>query len=247
MLVAVLSVPFYVVGALSPTVRVGAVDMPASAAMFVVPLVAAVVLVWRDAGRAGVVALLAGVVDRPAGRARWYAVAVALPVVVGAGVVLAGAVPVGLATSLVVLPLVFGASVVAAAFEEVGWTGYAADPLRRRFGVVGAGVVLGVFWGVWHLLPLVQAGHGAVWIGGWFVGTVAARVVMVGLRAVTGGVSAAVLMHAMLNVTAAYVPGYDAAVVPVVSGVLTVVAAVVVVWVVSRSRSRAGVGGGGGG
>ncbi|MEV0592009.1 CPBP family intramembrane glutamic endopeptidase [Nonomuraea cavernae] len=229
-LVTVLSVPFYVLGAVSPTIRIGAIVLPASATMFVLPVLAAVVLAYRDGGRAAVMALLARVIDRPAARARWYVTAVLLPVVVGALAWtfgwLAGEVGSVLPTPPAVLPLLFAAAVAGAACEELGWTGYATDPLQRRFGTVRAGLLLGTFWGVWHLIPLLQAGHGPAWLSGWFLGTVAARLILVGLRNATGGVSAAILMHAMINVTAAYIPDYDEAIAPVLSAVLTVGAAV---------------------
>ncbi len=35
--------------------------------------------------------------------------------------------------------------------EEFGWRGYSLDPLLKRLGVVGASLVLGVIWCVWHL------------------------------------------------------------------------------------------------
>ncbi|WP_433225835.1 CPBP family intramembrane glutamic endopeptidase [Microtetraspora malaysiensis] len=229
-LVSALSVPFYVLGAVSPTVRIGAMDLPASATMFVLPVLAAAILAYRDGGPAAVTALLARVVDRPAGRARWYVAAALLPAAIGAlswtfGW-LAGEAGSVLPTSPAALPLVFAAAVVSAACEELGWTGYATDPIQRRFGTVGAGLLLGAFWAVWHVIPLLQAGHGAAWIGGWFLGTVALRVIIVGLHNATGGVSGAILMHAMGNVTAAYIPDYDDSVAPLMSALFTVVAAV---------------------
>ncbi|RBQ21944.1 CPBP family intramembrane metalloprotease [Spongiactinospora rosea] len=228
-LVAGLSVPFYVLGAVSPVVRVGAIALPASAAMFVLPALAAVILTCRDGGRAAVTAFLARVIDRPPGRARWYVAATLLPAAIGTLTWtfgrLAGDIGSVLPESLVALPLILAAALVAAACEELGWTGYATDPLQCRYGTAGAGLLLGVFWAVWHLVPLLQAGRGAAWIGGWFLGTVAARMILVGLRNATAGVSAAILMHAMLNVTAAYTPGYDEPVAPLLSALLTVVAA----------------------
>ncbi|MFC4013286.1 CPBP family intramembrane glutamic endopeptidase [Nonomuraea purpurea] len=248
-LVTALSVPFYVLGAVSPTVRIGAIDLPASATMFVLPVLAAAILAYRDGGRAAVTALLARVVDRPAGRVRWYVAAALLPAAIGAlswtfGW-LAGEVGSVLPTSSAALPLLFAAAVVAAACEELGWTGYASDPIQRRFGTVRGGLLLGAFCGVWHLIPLLQAGHGAAWIGGWFLGTVAGRVIIVGLRNATGGVSAAILMHAMVNVTAAYIPDYDDPVAPLMSSSLTAVAAVGILFLGScRARSaRTGSGG----
>ncbi len=35
--------------------------------------------------------------------------------------------------------------------EEFGWRGYALDKLFVRFGFVGASMILGFIWGIWHL------------------------------------------------------------------------------------------------
>jgi hypothetical protein len=35
--------------------------------------------------------------------------------------------------------------------EEIGWTGYATEPLQKRYGVFGAGLIIGVVWAPWHV------------------------------------------------------------------------------------------------
>jgi membrane protease YdiL (CAAX protease family) len=243
--VAVVSVPFFVVGALCAGVRVGAMRLPASAVMFVVPVVAACGLVWRDDGVAGVVGLLGRVVDRPSAGWGWYVVAVVVAPVIGVvswGVlgVADGTFP-GLPLSFAAVPGLVVLFVVAAACEELGWTVYATDALQARFGLVRAGLGLGVFWAVWHVIPLWQAGHPVGWIGGWFVGTVAVRVLIVWLHDRSGGsAGVAILLHAMVNVTAAYTPGLDRAVSTIVTGVVTAGLALAVLWVPAGDRSRRG-------
>ena len=41
-------------------------------------------------------------------------------------------------------------------FEELGWTGFAIPELRKRYGVLAVGLILGLFWGAWHF-PLFSA------------------------------------------------------------------------------------------
>jgi len=46
---------------------------------------------------------------------------------------------------------------VSALAEEIGWTGYATEPLMHRWGIVSASLLLGLVWSVWHFIPLLQA------------------------------------------------------------------------------------------
>ena len=139
-----------------------------------------------------------------------------------------GQVSTALPLSLVAAPIVCVVFAFSATCEELGWTGYATDPLQQRFGELATGLGLGGYWALWHLIPLLQAGHPLWWIVGGFCGTVAARVLIVTLHNRTGhGVSAAIVLHTMLNVTSAYTPGLDQAVSTIITGVLTAAAAIV--------------------
>jgi membrane protease YdiL (CAAX protease family) len=119
---------------------------------------------------------------------------------------------------------------VAAFGEELGWSGYAIDPLQERWQALPAAVVVGVVWAVWHWVPLVQADRPAAWIGWWALNTVALRILIVWIYNNTGqSVFAAALFHAMSNVsTITFAEFYD----PRLTGPIIAVAAaiVTVVW-----------------
>ncbi|MEZ4712950.1 MAG: type II CAAX endopeptidase family protein [Caldilineaceae bacterium] len=46
---------------------------------------------------------------------------------------------------------------VVALCEEIGWTGFAIPQLRRRYGVVATGLIVGVLWGAWHFPPFWES------------------------------------------------------------------------------------------
>jgi len=50
---------------------------------------------------------------------------------------------------------------IAALCEEAGWTVYLTPLLPSRAGVLGTGMLIGTIWGLWHVIPYIQAGHSA--------------------------------------------------------------------------------------
>jgi membrane protease YdiL (CAAX protease family) len=48
-------------------------------------------------------------------------------------------------------PGLFAMFFIGAVPEEIGWTGYATEPLQKRYGVLGAGLIIGVFCALWHV------------------------------------------------------------------------------------------------
>ncbi|MEV4079416.1 CPBP family intramembrane glutamic endopeptidase [Nonomuraea fuscirosea] len=240
-LVSVLAIPFWVAAAMVDVTDRTPIGLPLSALMFVCPVIAAGILTYRHGGRPELVRLLKRAVDYFDERRGWYLFAIVVTPAIALmsyGVAwLMGLVHYSkLPTPLAAVPVVFLAFLLAAAFEELGWAGYATDPLRRRFGVLGAGLILGAFWGAWHLLPLIQAHHGPLWIMGWFVGTLGLRTIVVWLFYKTGkSVLSAMLIHAMANVCAAAIPDYTMTHSVLISGVLT---AIVAAAVTLRARSH---------
>jgi membrane protease YdiL (CAAX protease family) len=201
----VLSVPFWAIGALSG--RQLTADLPVSSFIWVCPGIAAALLVYREDGGAGVRALLRRAFDwtriPPPG---WLVAIVLLPpgVYTLTYVVMRAQ---GLPLPVVQFSLLaalgwFLGFFVAGEAEELGWSGYALDPLQARWGALGAGLLLGLIWVVFHAVPLVQHGRAPVWIAWWALSTVAFRVLVVWIYNNTGqSVFAAALFHALTNLS----------------------------------------------
>jgi membrane protease YdiL (CAAX protease family) len=100
-----------------------------------------------------------------------------------------------------------GVGLLVAAFEEVGWTGFATPRFLSRRGVVATGLIIGVLWGLWHL-PLFAGNAGssgtippvllvAVLLFGWLPPY---RVLMVWAYDRTQSVLIVMLMHIVIVV-----------------------------------------------
>lgn len=135
-------------------------------AMFVGPSLAGLVLTGLVGGRTGFRELWVQLIRWRVG-ARWYAIAIlTAPVLILAILLVLSTispdfVPL-LYTSndkafLVVYPIVAG--VMTALFEELGWTGFAtATLLRRRHGVLGTGLAVGLAYASWNFLVVAWSG-----------------------------------------------------------------------------------------
>jgi membrane protease YdiL (CAAX protease family) len=107
------------------------------------------------------------------------------------------------------LAMGISAGLAAGMFEELGWTGFAIPRLRLRFGDFTTAVVVGFFWGLWHLpVNVVASGtpEGTLsvptLIGSliFSIGILSAyRVLMVWVWDHTGSLLIAMLMHASLT------------------------------------------------
>lgn len=107
--------------------------------------------------------------------------------------------------------LLFALAVALAAglVEEMGWTGFAVPELRRRYGVVTTGLIVGMMWSAWHVLVVVW-GIGSragsiplalfVLLDGFAV-LPAFRVFMVWVYDRTGSLPIAMVMHVGLTVS----------------------------------------------
>lgn len=123
------------------------------------PAIAAFILILHDGGWAGLRRFLSRILlwrCHPA----WYGFLVALPLMFYAGSAVKG--------NLFTDPLPFTSgtallSAIAMTFilgpvEELGWRGLALPILQRRLAPIGAALLLGVVWGVWHLPAFLLSG-----------------------------------------------------------------------------------------
>lgn len=86
--------------------------------------------------------------------------------------------------------------------EEFGWRGVALPLLQRRLAPVWAGVVLGLFWGIWHLPAFLLGGtpQSAWSFTPFLLGAVSLSVILTPLfNASRGSILLAALFHFQMN------------------------------------------------
>jgi len=238
LLVFLLSIPFYLLGAAGGRLPI-ATFLPVSALAAFIPMIAALVIVYRQSGGDGAKEFLGRAFDfRRIKGVGWILVTLLLmPLVLileygvhsFSGAALPDAQLFSIAEGLAFFLMFF----VGAIGEELGWQGYAFAGLRERWSALGAALILGAIWALWHVIPYAEMGRGGEWIIWQCLSTIALRVILVWLFVNAGqSVFIAVLFHTMINIAWGLFPNYGSSYDPFVMFVILalVAGATVAVW-----------------
>ncbi|MCP4164317.1 MAG: CPBP family intramembrane metalloprotease [Chloroflexi bacterium] len=182
------------------------------------PTIAAFILVGRESGRAGVSRLLRRAFQTGFGKGWWLPTLLLMPVIglLTAGILLllgertpdwsAPTLLTALGTAVFIL-------LIGGGLEEFGWRGYALDRMQTGKNAVVASLVLGFFWGMWHLpLFFIESStqyRGAIPLWEFVLQIMVLSVLFTWLYNNTqGSLLVAILFHTIGNTTAALLPPY---------------------------------------
>jgi membrane protease YdiL (CAAX protease family) len=112
--------------------------------------------------------------------------------------------------------------------------------MQEQWSALTTSIILGLVWAMWHFVPLIQMDRTLIWIAWWALGSISIRILTVWLYNNTGrSLFAAIVFHAMFNVSYAVFPIYGSHWDPAVAGVITAIAAVIVTFLWgSRTLAR---------
>ncbi len=205
LLLLVLSLPFYALGVAGDRLPI-ATFLPVNALMTFLPMLAALILVYRQSGVEGAKTFLSRALDyRRVKGVGWVLAALLLmPMVflLAYGVLrLEGrSLP-----DLELFPIIKIAGFafmffVGAIGEELGWQGYAYARLKNGRSALAAALIIGVVWALWHVIPFLEMGRSVEWTLWQCLGAIALRVIIVWLFENAGqSVFIAVLFHMTIN------------------------------------------------
>ena len=168
------------------------------------PVSAALILRYREEGTTGIVGLLRRSFDWKRIQPRtWY-----FPILLTWPFIVSIQYGVGVLNGLHVssphipgwMPLIVVLSFVAALGEELGWMGYAFEPMQARLGALGASIALGIIWASIHVPYFVPSGAPSAWIIWQLIYIAATRVVFAWVYDNTrNSVFAIAVMHTLFN------------------------------------------------
>ena len=168
------------------------------------PAATALILAYWKNRAAGVIELLRRSFDYKRIKSRiWYVPIFLLwpcIVLIQCGLALVSGVPVSSPHFSPWMPLVIVILFIAALCEELGWMGYAFEPMQERFGALAASILLGIIWAVIHIPLFAPSGASPLWIMWQLIYIVATRVLFVWVYNNTGkSLFAVAIMHTLFN------------------------------------------------
>jgi len=177
-----LSIPFWAIVALAHAHVIPDLQM-LNATWSLTPMMAALILVYRENKTTGVKELLKRSFDFRRIKAKaWYLpIFLLYPFIVFVQYALAlmSGLPVPTPHFTILLPLSFIGFFFGVLGEELGWTGYALDPMQEKWSALKAGILLGIMWASFHAPVWIFTGQSFSWVAWQWIYVVASRVLFV--------------------------------------------------------------------
>jgi membrane protease YdiL (CAAX protease family) len=169
-----------------------------------IPMLVALILVYREKGTADAVELLKSPFDFKRIKSRkWYLpILLVMPFTVLAqyGLALLFGLPVSSPYFPGWWPLLFAIMFVAAIGEELGLMGYVFEPLQERLGALNASILLGIIQASYHIPLFTSSGMSSDWIMWQLIYIAATRVLYAWIYNNAGkSIFTVVMMHTLFN------------------------------------------------
>ena len=237
LLTFIISVPFWLIAAVTEKFLPKEMPInPIGILMAFCPIIAALILTFRKNGLDSAKELLKRSFDyKRIKRKIWYVpIFFLMPVIMilayGLMNLMGVSIP-DLPFPVVMAPIFFLVYFIFALGEEVGWMGYAIDPMQDRWNALKASIILGIVWSIWHIVLFIQMHQPTIWIAGQCINLAVTRILIVWLYNNTGkSVFATILFHAMYNVGTFLFPNYGSIYGPFIACIVVTVTAVIVTF-----------------
>ena len=125
--------------------------------------------------------------------------------------------------------------------EQIGWTAIMTDLLLKRYTVIVAGLIVGITWAAWHIIPFIQTHNTAMWIFWQCLYTIIYRVLLTKVYMLTHhSVFSTVAMQATYNTAFSLMPYYGSSYNPAYMALATFFTLIVVFTLFHQPRRSGG-------
>ncbi len=169
-----------------------------------IPMLVALILVYRENGTASMVELLKRPFDYKRIKSKiWYLpifLLIPFTVLIQYGLALIFGLPVSSPSFPSAWPLLFVILFIAAVGEELGWMGYLFEPMQERLAALKASILLGIIWALIHIPLFTASNVSSYWIMWQLIYVAATRVLFIWIYNNTGkSIFAVVILHTFFN------------------------------------------------
>ena len=179
-----LSIPFWGINALAGAGVIPNLQM-LNATWSLTPMMAGVILIYREDGKAGMKELFKRCFDYKRIKSKiWYLPILLLEpfiIFVQYGLALLKGIPAPAPQSTWLVPLAYIGFFIGVFGEELGWTAYALDRIQQKGSALKASILVGIMWASFHAPVWILAGRSFYWVFWQFLFVVATRVLFVWL------------------------------------------------------------------
>jgi len=233
----IISWPFYIVAALA---ALGILPAELEYMWYTgatAPLIAALILIYKEKKGEGIKNLFRRGFKYKISKKVWYIPTLfLLPIIflIALGLIffVEGTSPNPALQFWLILPM-FAMFFFSALAEELGWRGYAFDPMQDRWKAFGATMILGPIWVIWHL-PLFISG---IIPPGTPLGILGLCLALMGIEIfhtwiyvnTDKSIFTVILFHTVYNICTLFLPNFVAESGPLITGIIILIVAVTVI------------------
>jgi len=164
----VLSIPFWVMGAYAKEiVNHNPMKLPISALMTFCPLITAVILTYQNQEKVSELLKLSFDYKKISSKKWFIPILITMPTIALISyfyLYINHNIEYSTSFSVFDIVIFFILYFIGAIGEELGWSGYATEPLQNKFGALKASIILGFVWAIWHIVPYIQMSKTTNWI-----------------------------------------------------------------------------------
>lgn len=210
LLTCLLSIPFYIWGAIAPVSGLP-FGLPISFLMIFVPFFLSLIFAWNENRTSGILSMFKSILDIRKAKV-WAAIfcIACMPIALWLSFYTMKAFSLSLPEDVLIplreLPTMLILYFLGAIPEEFGWTLTLSEPMAKAHGPIRAGVIIGGVWALWHVIPWSWQ-HPIGWVIGMVILNIFMRIGMI-YAFIYGGKSLffALVFHTMINVSMGLFP-----------------------------------------